>query len=106
MEGEREVIVFGRPALRQLMQYQEELLDKVKKKRISVEEFAKLYNKATLGLIRDVDILVRIMIFLGKLEFDVLEVILPNLFNLTIRRALDYSQELLRKPSVKQVKEL
>jgi len=106
MEEGTEPIIFGRPALRQLMEYQEELLNRVKQRKIPVDLFAKLYNKATLGLVRDVDLVVRMMILLGNLEFDILEMILPDLFNLTIRRALDYAEELLRKPTVKQVKEL
>lgn len=102
MEGEH----LTRPGLKQMMDYQDTLLKKIKERKITVHEFARLYNKATLGLVRDIDLIVRTMILLGKLDFEILEMILYDIFNLANRRALDYTSELLKKPTVKQVKQL
>jgi len=103
---EREHTILGRPAIRQMMDYQEELMRKIKERKITIDEFIRLYNRATLGLTRDVDPIIRTMILLRRIDYIILEMLLPDIFNLAIRRALDYTQELLKKPTVKQVKQL
>jgi len=97
-------VVFGRFSIGQLLSYQESLLEYVKKaKRIDREEFSKMYNRATLGLARDVDRVIRKMIFYNNFRKGLLLATLPLIFNKVLARALEFKGEITHPGTQKVV---
>jgi len=97
-------VVFGRFSIAQLLEYQESLLEYVKKSsRIDREKFSKMYNRATLGLARDVDRIIRKMIFYNNFRKEILLAILPLIFNKVLARALKFKGEITHPGTQKVV---
>ncbi|MHA1594313.1 MAG: hypothetical protein ACTSXX_06155 [Candidatus Baldrarchaeia archaeon] len=92
-------LIFGRVSITNLVRAQEELLHYIESyEKIDPVEFAKKYNKATLGLLNERDHIIDVMIRLNKLsEHRVfLMRILPVIFKQVLRKALRYHGEVTR----------
>jgi len=112
--SDKEPMIFGRISLKQLFDAQTQFTKKLKsiqnKDKIEFDdiiELQQLYKKATLGLAdKELEKPIRIMFLTGIIKPKLMSHLVQFIFLDVTRKALKWTEEVKRKPTIKQVKEL